>query len=259
MLFQTQILLLALLAHGTDGFFVVKSTTPPASLKRPYNDLSSLSADAVDTTEPHTSSTESNEEKRRQAKAALFRLIGDEKDSSSSNQEDPVLADPVTKEGLKIITTGTVLGGQGTSNGRKVSLVSSENVYSGRSNTYFNLLRAEDTDESKDETAEANNALTSALSSLQVFIPPPLRPVLSVSGVLPGYIPMRDLFTSPSVSFAYERGWRQGFASAGFPGADKEYEMVREFFAPINPETVVDMSCATGKVWEIFCNLLIYF
>merc|ERR1712086_156462 len=56
----------------------------------------------------------------------------------------------------------------------------------------------------------------------------------------------RDLFTSPQVSFAYERGWRQGFAAAGFPGADKEYEMVKEYFEPISPDTVVDMSCATG-------------
>ena len=66
---------------------------------------------------------------------------------------------------------------------------------------------------------------------------------------------MRDLFTSPSVSFAYERGWRQGFAAAGFPGADKEFELANEYFAPVvakkgeNDEdcVLVDMSCATGK------------
>ncbi len=34
-----------------------------------------------------------------------------------------------------------------------------------------------------------------------------------------------ELFRSPLISFAYERGWRQGFALAGFPGVDKEYEM----------------------------------
>lgn len=28
-----------------------------------------------------------------------------------------------------------------------------------------------------------------------------------------------ELFRSPLVSFAYERGWRQGFTWAGFPGA----------------------------------------
>jgi hypothetical protein len=66
---------------------------------------------------------------------------------------------------------------------------------------------------------------------------------------------MRDLFTSPSVSFAYERGWRQGFAAAGFPGADKEFEMANEYFAPVlakkndmsGESVLVDMSCATGE------------
>jgi hypothetical protein len=66
---------------------------------------------------------------------------------------------------------------------------------------------------------------------------------------------MRDLFTSPSVSFAYERGWRQGFAAAGFPGADKEFDMANEYFAPVlarknkkgEESVLVDMSCATGE------------
>jgi hypothetical protein len=73
---------------------------------------------------------------------------------------------------------------------------------------------------------------------------------------------MRDLFTSPSVSFAYERGWRQGFAAAGFPGPDKEFEMAREYFAPVTEKrrnesngaqrgTVVDMSCATGEYLDV--------
>jgi uncharacterized protein YbaR (Trm112 family) len=31
-----------------------------------------------------------------------------------------------------------------------------------------------------------------------------------------------ELFRSPWVSFAYERGWRQNFRRAGFPGPDEE-------------------------------------
>jgi hypothetical protein len=63
---------------------------------------------------------------------------------------------------------------------------------------------------------------------------------------------MRDLFTSPSVSFAYERGWRQAFVAAGFPGPDKEAEWAMDFFAPAigkseGPNVLVDMSCATGE------------
>jgi hypothetical protein len=63
---------------------------------------------------------------------------------------------------------------------------------------------------------------------------------------------MRDLFTSPAVSYAYERGWRQGFAQAGFPGPDVESDMAMDYFAPVvartNYSVVVDMSCATGKL-----------
>jgi hypothetical protein len=33
---------------------------------------------------------------------------------------------------------------------------------------------------------------------------------------------------NPLISFVYERGWRQGFAWAGFPGVEKEFEMGEE-------------------------------
>ena len=70
----------------------------------------------------------------------------------------------------------------------------------------------------------------------------------SADGIRLLYVPMRDLFTSPAVSFAYERGWRQGFAQAGFPGADSEYQMAKDYFTPavVESRAVVDMSCATG-------------
>jgi ubiquinone/menaquinone biosynthesis C-methylase UbiE len=72
------------------------------------------------------------------------------------------------------------------------------------------------------------------------------------------YIPMRDLFTSPAVSFAYERGWRQGFAQAGFPGPDKEAEMAMEYFEASmsrdSTRVLVDMSCATGLFTRRFAG-----
>ena len=37
-----------------------------------------------------------------------------------------------------------------------------------------------------------------------------------------------QLFRSPLVSYLYERGWRQGFKNAGFPGIDVEFEEVRD-------------------------------
>jgi hypothetical protein len=74
-----------------------------------------------------------------------------------------------------------------------------------------------------------------------------------------------SLFTNPSVSFAYERGWRQGFASAGFPGADKEAELAMEYFAPAvaraeGSNVLIDMSCATGRsaVMRIRMKPIIY-
>jgi ubiquinone/menaquinone biosynthesis C-methylase UbiE len=72
---------------------------------------------------------------------------------------------------------------------------------------------------------------------------------------------MRDLFTNPAVSFAYERGWRQGFASAGFPGPDRENELANDYFAPVvaassmsSSSVLVDMSCATGLFTRRFAD-----
>lgn len=55
-----------------------------------------------------------------------------------------------------------------------------------------------------------------------------------------------EIFRSPLVSFAYERGWRQGFAWAGFPGVDKEYDMAMEYLRPAYGKVLVDMSCGSG-------------
>merc|ERR1719409_1043644 len=54
------------------------------------------------------------------------------------------------------------------------------------------------------------------------------------------------LFRSPLTSFLYERGWREGFKNAGFPGIEAEFAEVSEFFAPARGGIVVDMSCGSG-------------
>jgi hypothetical protein len=56
------------------------------------------------------------------------------------------------------------------------------------------------------------------------------------------------LFRSPFTAFLYERGWRQGFANAGFPGIEKEYEEAIAFFEPAYGGIAVDMSCGSGCV-----------
>ena len=39
-----------------------------------------------------------------------------------------------------------------------------------------------------------------------------------------------QIFRSPFVSFVYERGWRQGFDWAGFPGVDKEFDLLLNLY-----------------------------
>ena len=208
------------------------------------------------------------EQKRQEQKKALIGLFGGGS-ASKMALVDPVLACPETKEPLSIQTSGAILGSD-MNTGVKVSLSSGNGssdklLYSGRTNTYYNLLEPsneaavvdnDDTSGGDQGKSDNQNAL---LRNLQVFVPPPLRPVFANVFDSEEYIPMRDLFTSPSVSFAYERGWRQGFAAAGFPGADKEYDMVREYFEPVTvstpSSTVVDMSCATGKLPYILQKL----
>ena len=41
----------------------------------------------------------------------------------------------------------------------------------------------------------------------------------------------QTLFELPAVAAAYERGWRQSFAWAGFPGADPEFDAAQRFLA----------------------------
>jgi SAM-dependent methyltransferase len=70
------------------------------------------------------------------------------------------------------------------------------------------------------------------------------------------------LFQSPVISYVYERGWRQGFDWAGFPGADEEFALLQKLYfgegggslAEANKEeregdekrSVLDVSCGTG-------------
>lgn len=56
----------------------------------------------------------------------------------------------------------------------------------------------------------------------------------------------QDIFRNPIVSFIYERGWRQGFKSAGFPGADEELKMGMDFLKPAFGEVLLDLSCGSG-------------
>lgn len=54
------------------------------------------------------------------------------------------------------------------------------------------------------------------------------------------------LFQNPILPFIYERGYRQNFERAGFPGIDKEFAEINEFFAENSANIVVDLSCGSG-------------
>ena len=204
-------------------------------------------------TEPLTEIDSAEEEKqlkRKKLKQALLGKIGSQ--SNNDVAYDPLLVDPITKEPLSLSFKGPIIG---SNTGVRLTLTSandSERVFEGRSDSYINLLEPIcDVDEEKSSVSTSP-----ILSSLLTLTPPPIRSLIAnvSSNSDLEYIPMRDLFTSPSVSYAYERGWRQGFAAAGFPGADAEFDLAKEYFAPVMDKrrsasedtVVVDMSCATG-------------
>lgn len=77
----------------------------------------------------------------------------------------------------------------------------------------------------------------------------------AIRGLLPrelkGFLPTSNSFGTstfelPSVAFAYERGWRQGFAAAGFPGPDEEFKLARRVLRGAEGGLLVDASCGSG-------------
>jgi ubiquinone/menaquinone biosynthesis C-methylase UbiE len=205
--------------------------------------------------------TASAKEELAEQKRKLFQLLRTEPVT------DAVLADPITKEGVIITSKTTMLGGQGAGSRIKYQIKSPSNTFAGTSDSFLNLLEPITNGSSSsssnmidDESTEPESATDAIIRNLTPFIPPPLRSAMATAGLPVGtnYIPMRDLFTSPAVSLAYERGWRQGFQQAGFPGPDKEAAMAMEYFqaavSKSKPNVLVDMSCATGLFTRRFAK-----
>jgi SAM-dependent methyltransferase len=146
-----------------------------------------------------------------EAKTRLGDIVG--------TRPDATLVDPTSKSVLQ--RQVTVIG----STARQVLVSSSGEKYPvrrvGRDTVYADLLPRETVD----------------LGKLGSQIADELFSVLSVQ---------TGLFRGPLVPFLYERGWRQQFKNAGFPGIDKEFAEVTEYFTPANGGTVVDLSCGSG-------------
>lgn len=193
-------------------------------------------------------STKANELKTQKRK--LLELIG------PKTYKDPVLADPITKEGIDITASKPPV-----SSGRKAAVPftvrSPSNNFRGSSDTYLDLLEPYIEKSSSTSSSPVSAFLQQAIP----YIPPNLRGRLSSTLTDGEFVPMRDLFTNPAVSYAYERGWRQNFATAGFPGPDAEARMAMDYFAPVvarvpdgESSVVVDMSCATGLFTRRFAS-----
>ena len=230
-------------------------------------EVDSAAATASDevSSSPSKTTTLSREEQLAEQKLKILGLV-----QLKKTYIDPVLADPVTKSPLQITAQ---------KKGREVKfqlkpLSTTNNVcYEGSPGTYLDLLNPVD-DVTTSDNDRSSSATTSKSTEDQFaelmrqatpYLPPPLRSLLASTTADGEYVPMRDLFTSPAVSFAYERGWRQGFAQAGFPGPDVEAKMASEYFAPSlaasaskngNKRSVlVDMSCATGLFTRRFASM----
>jgi ubiquinone/menaquinone biosynthesis C-methylase UbiE len=169
---------------------------------------------------------------------------------------DPVLADPITKESIEVSASKPALSVSSYRSNPAVpfQIRSPSNQFRGSSDTYLDLLEPMEPNGKKEKDDSSGASPFSAFMQQAIpYIPPTLRGKLSSTLTDGDFIPMRDLFTNPAVSFAYERGWRQNFATAGFPGPDAEAQMAMDYFAPVvarvpdgQQSVVVDMSCATG-------------
>ncbi|XP_076944824.1 putative methyltransferase At1g78140, chloroplastic [Bidens hawaiensis] len=64
-----------------------------------------------------------------------------------------------------------------------------------------------------------------------------------------------ELFRLPLISFLYERGWRQGFSLwGGFPGPEKEFEMMKDYLKPVIGGSIIDASCGSGLFSRLFAK-----
>ena len=66
----------------------------------------------------------------------------------------------------------------------------------------------------------------------------------------------QNFFQTPLISAIYERGYRQNFKTAGFPGVDKEFDEANAYFqmgSTIGSDTtLLDLSCGSGFMTRKF-------
>ena len=83
---------------------------------------------------------------------------------------------------------------------------------------------------------------TSLTDVARSLLPRELRGILPQSSYLG-----TSTFETPQVAFAYERGWRDSFKRAGFPGPDEEFKLAEGKLLPrAQGRVLVDASCGSG-------------
>jgi len=275
------------------GYFA--SSSPSLSSSSSVDAVTDASASsdssATTTIAPATAPTtitiqEEQKRMREEQKRKLLSLIGSTTGTNNNGTKkdniarmktrvckDPVLADPMTKEGMRITYDEKKEKFKMTASSSSAAMDGDDTTtmryYEGSTKTWLNLLEpvVVDSNSKNGKDSERKNSVPPSPSSIfkvvlrqaTPFIPPNLRGQVSTAvATLLGdetfetmeYVPMRDLFTNPQVSFAYERGWRQQFQASGFPGPDKEAQLAQDYFAKpaaaVKHNVLVDMSCATG-------------
>mmetsp|Transcript_24078 Transcript_24078/g.40383 ORF Transcript_24078/g.40383 Transcript_24078/m.40383 type:complete len:380 (+) Transcript_24078:215-1354(+) len=99
----------------------------------------------------------------------------------------------------------------------------------------------------KNKRSEAAPATVTDLA--RGLLPKELRGLLPTGGTFG-----TTTFESPIISFVYERGWRQAFAGAGFPGPEEEFEMAQKALRSAFGGTLIDASCGSGLFTRRFAQ-----
>jgi uncharacterized surface protein with fasciclin (FAS1) repeats len=77
---------------------------------------------------------------------------------------------------------------------------------------------------------------------------------LTIKTGTPSFAIGETFFQNKLLPTIYERGYRQNFENMGFPGIDKEFGEVDEFFKAGNAQTILDLSCGSGFMTRRFVS-----
>lgn len=208
---------------------------------------------------------------RKNARVVVTRAIGDDDETVGNDDEDkeenaaqtPVAstATPVTTSGDDDdATTGResasdadVVGGEPKQPSIRFPLadpVSLRALRGDGSEATSGLKYAQNKDGTWDLTVGAaenargsgNNGPMSLADLARSALPEELRGLLPTSGYFG-----TATFETPQVAFAYERGWRDSFKRAGFPGPDEEFQLATDALGETaQGGIIVDASCGSG-------------